>query len=189
MRIATLDAERLGLAPGRPWGPTQQRILRELQAAERARIFVLRLLAAAPRARAAIDRRLRSHGVSPRLRAAVLDDLERDGWIDDRRLAADRLDRLLADGPWGRTALQRRLVGGGVPQRVAIEALRRRSAQIDDVAGDRAWVDRARRARSDAAVRAVLRRRGLDAVRIADAMAARSPQSTPAASRRTAARR
>jgi regulatory protein len=188
-RIATLEAERLGLAPGRPWGAAERRMLREIRISERARTLSLRLLATAPRTRAALDRHLLGRGVAARVRRALLEDLETDGWIDDRRLARDLLDRLLAEGPWGGGELRRRLVAAGVPRAIADETLRRRSAEIDDSATHRAWIARARGVRTEASIRATLRRRGLDALQIAAAMRPGVPRATVASKRRGAAAR
>ena len=74
------------------------------------------------RSRRQIDERLARAGVEDELRADALDALERIGYVDDARFAAQRAESLAGRG-YGDEAISALLAADGVPPEVAAEAV------------------------------------------------------------------
>jgi regulatory protein len=74
------------------------------------------------RSRSQIDERLALAGVEDERRADALDALERIGYVDDARFAAQRAESLAGRG-YGDGAISALLAADGVPPEVAAEAV------------------------------------------------------------------
>jgi len=94
------------------------------------------LLARRPHFRAQLEAKLAGRGYPDDEVTATLDRLERRGWLDDRRTAAEFVERRLARGPLGRRRLAAELVRRGAPSEAVSAALDRVPA--DDRAAARA---------------------------------------------------
>jgi SOS response regulatory protein OraA/RecX len=81
------------------------------------------LLARRPHFRAQLSAKLAGRGYPDDEIALTLDRLERRGWLDDRRTAAEFAERRLARGPVGRRRLAAELARRGAPSEAVSEAL------------------------------------------------------------------
>lgn len=175
--LATLDAERLGLGPGRRWDRAARRELDHLQRVQRARTAALRALARRSLPAAAVEGRLRAAGFRPREIRATLQSLREDLWIDDRRWAAARLATLRQRSLCSRRTVRDALRQAGIPAGIVREVLERGYSRDDE-----AEAIAARLARSSASRRLVaslLRRRGFPKTAIARAAAMAGRGGTP----------
>jgi regulatory protein len=82
----------------------------------------LRSLRAADRSRAELDERLRAKGFGEEERDGALDELERLGYLDDERTAAERARRLAERG-YGDAYIEADLERRGLPTAGALAAL------------------------------------------------------------------
>jgi regulatory protein len=94
------------------------------------------LLARRPHFRAQLAAKLAARGYPEDEIAAALDGLERLGYLDDRRTAAEFVAQRLARGPLGRRRLAAELVRRGAPPEAVSEALA--GAPADEPAAARA---------------------------------------------------
>lgn len=138
-------------------------------AVERARAHALKLLKAHARSRADVENRLIGAGHEPSAVSEVLDALERVGLINDRQLARDHVDRVMAKAAKSAEALEHELRAKGVPDAlardIAAEAWTERDALTEATALARARLRRSARGDAMAAARRVvayLVRRGFD---------------------------
>lgn len=119
LRLRTLDAERLGLGVGRLWDRRTAIDHRRLQRVDAARGAALRRLAVRRQPAAAVQRLLQQRGFSgPEIREAIR-SLAEDGWLDDRRWAAERVAELRRAEPCSRAMLRRRIAAAGIPAAIA----------------------------------------------------------------------
>lgn len=95
----------------------------------RARDIVYRQLAAAPRPRAVLARKLTDKGITEEVAARVLDRFERSGLIDDRAYAEVYVAAKHRDRALGRRALQAELRRQGVAEADFTEA-------VDEIDGE-----------------------------------------------------
>lgn len=79
-----------------------------------ARAAALHLLRVRPRSRRELLTRLGLRGISPEEAQAVADDLERDGWLDDRQFARLWANWRMNSTPMGRARLEMELGSKGI---------------------------------------------------------------------------
>ena len=152
-RLGAETAGRLGLREG---ADVDSALLARVATATSIRegtLAALRLLQRRLRSRAELNAGLRRRGLSPPQVAAILSDLERAGWIDDRRFARLWIEDRMALRPRGSRALRAELRVRGVapdiieatlghlisPERedgVALEQARRRVERLRNLAPD-----------------------------------------------------
>ncbi|MGQ0548273.1 MAG: regulatory protein RecX [Armatimonadota bacterium] len=87
------------------------------------RAIALRLLQRRLRSRAELETGLRRRGVSKVVSIGIIDDLAREGWIDDARFARAWVRDRLALRPSGRRRLRVELLSRGVPPQTADDAI------------------------------------------------------------------
>lgn len=119
LRLRTLDAERLGLGAGRLWDRRTSLEHRRLQRVDAARSAALRRLAVRLKPAAAVREMLERRGFSgPEIREAIR-SLAEDGWLDDRRWAAERVAELRRAEPCSRAMILRKIRDEGIPAKIA----------------------------------------------------------------------
>ena len=91
------------------------------EAVEQAKNLAFRLLAARPRSRGEVIRRLRGRHFSQQAIQGAVEALERLGLLDDRAFAREWVERRQATRPMGRQALERELRDRGVAPDVIAE--------------------------------------------------------------------
>ncbi len=156
------DAERLGLRVGAAWTAALARRVAVLVESTELRRRALLALGRSAVSEAQLEARLRRRGASAAVVRSVLDQLRADGWLDDRRSAADRASSITRRGAFAATALDALLDAEGFRERdrrAAVEATApddRRSALAEARRG-------AERGESASATARRLSRRGFDA--------------------------
>ncbi|MEW6522098.1 MAG: regulatory protein RecX [Bacillota bacterium] len=93
--------------------------------------LVFRLLGARMRSRYELQQALARRGCSDAVGAAVLDDLESRGYVDDAKLAREYCEYRLRDRPLGRVRLERELHKRGLAPLVVSGALEQVFASTD----------------------------------------------------------
>jgi regulatory protein len=126
------------------------------------------LLARRPHFRAQLATKLAARGYPGDEVATALDRLERQGYLDDRRTAAEFVERRLARGPLGRRRLAAELVRRGAPPEAVTEALA--GLPADDRAAARAAAARWRGRGGPAALARHLDRLGFGGAAIREAL-------------------
>ncbi len=122
-RLRAETAARLGLREG---ADVDRALLARVATAASIRegtLAALRLLQRRLRSRAELNAGLRRRGLSPPQVTAILSDLERAGWIDDRRFARLWIEDRMAVRPRGTRALRAELRGRGVAPDIIEAAL------------------------------------------------------------------
>lgn len=112
----------VGLETGEPLDRPTLRRLRDHLRREEAVATAARALERRDLSRSALADRLTRAGIAPTYQREALSTLERGGLIDDDRTARRRA-RHLAETGWGDVAIRARLVGEGIPEEKAREAL------------------------------------------------------------------
>lgn len=137
-RLRAVVAGELGIRDGSRWTAALQRRLEETLHRERIRTRALGMLARAPLFSGRLRERLARLGHDAALIDAVLRDLETDGWIDDRRTAADAARGLARRGTGTVDAIARRLVRSGADEQTARAAAAGAIGHEDDLQRARA---------------------------------------------------
>src|SRR5262245_34915073 len=153
--IARNTAEALGLAVGIPLTATLEAAIEAAADRRSAAAHVLRHLRGRPRTAGEVRVYLARHGHAPATVAAVVNELEERGLVDDVRYAQWFVDGRLAHRPTGRARLVRELCARGVARDLAEAAAER---GVGGREPELAWA--AARSRY-AAVRRLGRERGL----------------------------
>jgi len=121
--IGVETAGRLGLREGADVdGPLLTRV-NDAASIRKGSVAVLRLLQRRLRSRAELAVSLRRYGLTPPQVTAVLIDLERAGWVDDRRFARLWIEDRMALRPKGPRALRAELRVRGVARDIVDAAL------------------------------------------------------------------
>ncbi|MCS6936052.1 MAG: regulatory protein RecX [Candidatus Bipolaricaulota bacterium] len=107
-------------------------MLPQKDSSERARAYLLRLLAHRPRSRAEAQERLQQKGFSKDVITTVLHEAEQKGWLNDRLFARLWIEDRVARHPKSRHALARELAARGLDPELIEDALAR--AAIDETA-------------------------------------------------------
>ncbi len=118
------------LQVGQSLTPSQIQALRAADERARALQIAGRLLARRPRSRAELAQRLQRRGFAAALVAALLDELQAQGWLDDAAFARQWVENRLAFRPRGRARLRAELRAKGVAEEHITAAL----AEVDDEA-------------------------------------------------------
>lgn len=98
----------------------------------KAKVAALRLLARRSRTRADLAGRLRRKGFSTAAIEQALDELGRDGYVDDAKYAEDRMDALLRKSKQGSAGLIDKLVRDGLDPDLAEQAVAERLRDVDE---------------------------------------------------------
>lgn len=164
------DAERLGVREGAPWNVALERKVEALIAVAAARQAALATLARAARSRAWLLERLVARGHDSAAVNEALAQLDRDGWLDDRRSAETRAVSLKTRGAMARSHLEASLEAEGYGKHARPVA----AAALEGASDlDRAIVEarkQRRLGRSARAIAGVLARRGFDCDTIGTAL-------------------
>lgn len=156
------DAERLGLRAGGRWSAARARAVDALVGAARARRAALTALARSAVSRERLEERLVARGHDAVMVTAALDELERDGWLDDRRSAEERARTVERRTTLARPALEALLDDEGF-RRDARGAVTGATGSASEFERALAEASRERlRSRGAAAVVRHLARRGFD---------------------------
>ncbi len=131
-KIDARDLEALGLAPGDAWTPDLAARLHEAASALAARRHALRLVAARPRARADLIRRLRLAGHRESHAAAAAEALAASGIIDDTALAEATATSLAGRAGTPRRAIETKLRKRGIAAPEAAQAARAATEDLDE---------------------------------------------------------
>lgn len=134
LRVDAAAVNRLGLAAGDEIDDASVRTLREQNTITDARLRAQRLLAVRPRSRRELLTRLRRHQVPPQICDAILDELQRDGLLDDARFARLWVDSRCAHRPSGAVRLRAELRQKGVDRAIIEAAIRERMPPADEAA-------------------------------------------------------
>jgi len=126
LRVRPADLAALGLAAGDDVGDDALESLRLQDAIAGARAFAHRLLTIRPRSRHEMQTRLQMRRVPPSVTSHILDELERDGLLDDARFARLWIDGRVAHRPAGAVRLRAELRRKGVDRRVIDDAVKDR---------------------------------------------------------------
>jgi regulatory protein len=126
LRVYPADLTALGLAEGDDAGEDALQSLRLQDMLAGARAFAHRLLAIRPRSRHELLTRLQMRRVPAPAVSEILDELERDGLLDDARFARLWIDSRVAYHPSGAVRLRAELRRKGVDRRVIDEVLKER---------------------------------------------------------------
>lgn len=113
----------MGLYDGGPVSDAQFGHLTAASARGAATAQAMRLLRGRPRSRFEITQALRRRGVDAQIAMAVVDDLQRAGWIDDAKFARLWVRDRLALRPSGRRRLRLELIARGVSTPLVEDAL------------------------------------------------------------------
>ena len=123
---------RPAIKAGRP-APVAGRI-RDLSGGKKqAGIHALRLLAASPKTRRELERKLSDKGYEEAVIRNTLDELERQGLLSDRNFAVDLVSRFIHARPSGARRIRFELKRRGVPAKLQEEVLAQ--FQADDERG------------------------------------------------------
>ncbi|MCA9311823.1 MAG: regulatory protein RecX, partial [Phycisphaerales bacterium] len=117
-RLTTLRLQR-----GTPWTAEIERAVTAAAAEDNLREYALRVLARHPCSRARMDDKLRRRGGDDATRAALLDDLERMGILDDPTLADSVVRSELTRQPAGQRLLEQKLIAKGIDRGEARRAV------------------------------------------------------------------
>ncbi len=131
-KVDAHDLESLAIAPGTPWSADLAERLFDAAARLAARKHALRLVAARPRARADLVRRLRVAGHADRHASAAADALERAGVINDTDLAEAAAASLASRSGVSRRAIETKLRQRGIPASDAARAALRATQDLDE---------------------------------------------------------
>lgn len=123
LRVDADSVRRWGLVAGGVLDAAGVQRLRAAAERHEARATALRLLARRLRSRRELAHALRRRGVSRLTQLAVLEELERAGWIDDSRFARAWVRDRLALRPAGVRRLRAELAARGVDRAVIAAAL------------------------------------------------------------------
>jgi regulatory protein len=134
LRVRSADIAALGLAEGDEVGDDALATLRLQDAIAGARVFAYRLLAIRPRSRHEMLTRLQMRRVPPSATGQLLDELERDGLLDDARFARLWIDGRVAHRPAGAVRLRAELRRKGIDRRVIDDAVNDRLDPEDEAA-------------------------------------------------------
>ncbi|MBE3551189.1 MAG: regulatory protein RecX [Brockia lithotrophica] len=115
---------RRSLVPGTALSSAEREELREEAEVARAKERAISLLARRMRTEAEVRRALRAKGFSPEVVRAVVRELKRQGYLDDRRYAETYVELRTASSPRGRWALFAELRKKGVDREIADAVLR-----------------------------------------------------------------
>ena len=131
-KIDASDLEQLEVAAGAEWTTDLAGQLFDAAAKLAARKHALRLVAARPRARADLIRRLRMAGHADRHAAAAADALENAGIINDAELAEAAATTLAARAGTSRRAIETKLRRRGISAADASKAAGRATEDLDE---------------------------------------------------------
>lgn len=131
-KIDARDVETIGVATGAPWTAELAQRLFDAAGALAARRHALRLVAARPRARADLIRRLRLAGHADRHAAAAADALERHGIINDAELAEAAAASLANRSGTSRRAIENKLRQRGITASDASKAAAQATEGLDE---------------------------------------------------------
>ncbi|HVH31726.1 MAG TPA: RecX family transcriptional regulator [bacterium] len=123
IRLAPDDVSELHLQPGAVLDDATERELRKRAERSLAVEIAYRLLAVRLRSRRELEDRLRRRGISADVLASVMADLERHGFIDDRRFAEAWVRTRRALLPAGPIRLQYELARKGVARDAVTQVL------------------------------------------------------------------
>jgi regulatory protein len=133
--VATLraaDIEAFGLTVGQRWTATLARQVEETIALNKTRKQAMSLLSRRGYSRAELIERLVRRQHEARLAETIADELQHDGWLNERAYAEDVVRGTARRGPAGRRLLQEKLRQRGVAEEVAGEIMARAAAGQDD---------------------------------------------------------
>lgn len=147
-KVDARDLERLELAPGLLWTADLAGRLHDAAAMLAARRHALRLVAARPRAKADLVRRLRMAGHADRHATAAAESLEHAGVINDVALAEAAAATMASRTGISRRAIETKLRKRGITAGEASKAAREATEELDE-----------RAAATELAVRRVSRQR------------------------------
>lgn len=131
-KIDARDLERLGLKPGIEWTTQLADTLHDAAAMRAARQHALRLVAARPRAKADLIRRLKLAGHGQRHAAAAAEMLESAGVIDDTALAEAAASTMASRTGVSRRAIETKLRQRGITATQASKAARDATEDLDE---------------------------------------------------------
>jgi regulatory protein len=133
--VATLraaDIEALSLAVGQRWTAALARQVEETIALNKARKQAMSLLSRRGYSRAELIERLVKRQHEARVAEAIADELQRDGWLNERAYAEDVVRGTVRRGPAGRRLIQERLQRRGVAGDIAGEVTAQAASGQDD---------------------------------------------------------
>jgi regulatory protein len=169
--VATLrsaDVEALSLEPGRPWTPALASSVQAVVAINRARASAMRMLSRRSYSRGELVERLMQQGFSAEHARTITQQLENDGWMNERAYADDVVRQAQRTGPAGRPLIEYRLRQRLVDPPIAAQAAQANSSRDERVSAlalARKRLSTMKGIRPDAAARrlsALLGRRGFD---------------------------
>jgi len=123
LRLDGAEAEDSGCRAGAVWSSELVATIERRRDLRRLREEALRCLARREHSREELRRRLAQRGFGATPIAEALDELERDGWLDESRFIESRLDEWLRRPAHGRAWLLGRLEKDGVDRAEAEAAL------------------------------------------------------------------
>ncbi len=133
-RIATVSQtviDQLGLAEGDSWDDATADALDRALALDAARKIAFRTLGRAGMSSTQLAARLERKGIESDIAAAIVEEFEADGWLDDQTFAMDIVRSALEGGPAGDDFLRARLEKRGVTGAAADSAIDAALAETD----------------------------------------------------------
>ncbi len=130
--LQTTDVESLGLEVGQRWTPALTRRVSEVVAHNACRKIAMSLLSRRGYSRAELVARLTKRGCDAHRVEAVADEMQRDGWMNERAYAEDVVQGTLRRGPAGRRLIEERLARRSIAVDVASEMTSKAVLAQDD---------------------------------------------------------